>query len=66
MGKTIIGKFVCFWIFILGGLFIARVLIRLTEPRETIIFIIVMSIVYWGMAFFKSSRDIKKGKGDGN
>ena len=52
MGNGIIGKILYFWIFILGGLFIARILGFAEDGPKIIIFCIALALVYvvWNVA----------------
>ena len=52
MGNGIIGKFLYFWIFVLGGCFIARVLGFADKDRSMIIFFVALALVYivWNIA----------------
>lgn len=46
MGNGIIGKILYFWIFILGGLFFARILGFAKDDKTMIIFLIALAVVY--------------------
>lgn len=46
MGNGVIGKILYFWIFLIGGLFFARVLGFAKDDRTLIIFCIALAIVY--------------------
>lgn len=46
MGNGVIGKIIYFWIFILGGMFIARLFGFATDDKSLIIFLIALAIAY--------------------
>ena len=46
MGNGVIGKIIYFWIFILGGMFIARMFGFATDDKSLIIFLIALAIAY--------------------
>lgn len=54
MGDGIIGKFVYFWIFILGGLLIGK-MVGLTESTSSVIWLcICLTVTYVGWLFIRS------------
>lgn len=46
MGNGIIGKILYFWIFLLGGLFIAKILDFAKDDKTLIIFCIALAVAY--------------------
>lgn len=46
MGNGVIGKILYFWIFILGGLFFAKLLGFASDDRSMIIFCIALAVAY--------------------
>lgn len=62
MGNSLFGNIVYFWIFIIGGMFIAKITGLTQSNRDTIIFIIVLALLYWGFAFLRQARKNRKGE----
>ena len=60
MGNGVIGKIIYFWIFILGGMFIARLFGFATYDKSLIIFLIALAIAY---IVFMVCRTLGKKKG---
>ena len=54
MGNGVIGKILYFWIFILGGLFFAKVLGFAKDDKSTIVFLIAISLVYIVFQIFRT------------
>ncbi|MDO4485694.1 MAG: hypothetical protein Q4C46_03765 [Bacillota bacterium] len=54
MGDGIIGKILYFWIFILGGLFIARLLGFATDDKSMIIFLVALAVAYIVFQVFRT------------
>lgn len=46
MGNGVIGKIIYFWIFILGGMFFARLFGFATDDKSLIIFLVALAIAY--------------------
>ncbi len=59
MNNGIIGKILYFWIFIIGGLFFARILGFAKDDRTMIIFCIALAVVY---IVFQVARTLGKKK----
>jgi len=59
MNNDIIGKILYFWIFLIGGLFIARVLGYANDGRTIIIFCVALAGVYTA---FQVGRSMRKKK----
>ena len=53
MGNGVIGKILYFWIFIVGGLFFAKILCFLDDDKTTIIFCIAIAVVYIVFQIFR-------------
>lgn len=53
MGNGIIGKVLYFWIFIIGGLFFAKIFGFIEDSRTTITLLIAMALVYIVFQLFK-------------
>lgn len=53
MGNGIIGKILYFWIFIIGGLFFARIFGMTNDGRTTIMICIGLALVYIVFQIFK-------------
>ncbi len=62
MGNGIIGKIIYFWIFVLGGLFFARIFRLVTESKDMIILLIVLSCIYWGLTIVRGVGKNRKGQ----
>ncbi|MGL4483621.1 MAG: hypothetical protein ACRCUS_01610 [Anaerovoracaceae bacterium] len=61
MGKTLIGKIIYYWIFVLGGGFFAYLLgYPINEGFEIIKLLAILSLVYWGLAFLKMAGEKKR------
>ncbi len=56
MGKTLIGKMIAYWIFLLGGVFVARVVLQITAPTAYIVLFVLMTIVYWAFALYNDRK----------
>ncbi len=56
MGKSLIGKMIAYWIFLLGGVFVVRVILQITAPATYIVFFVLMTIIYWAFALFNDKR----------
>ncbi|MDY2679359.1 MAG: hypothetical protein SOV50_01715, partial [Lentihominibacter sp.] len=54
MGNGVIGKILYFWIFILGGLFFAKVLGFAKDDKSTIVFLIAIALVYIVFQIFRT------------
>ena len=54
MGSSIIGKFVYFWIFILGGLVIGKIFGLTDTTGNVIMLCICLTITYVGWLFIQS------------
>ncbi|MGI6722204.1 MAG: hypothetical protein ACOX4I_06610 [Anaerovoracaceae bacterium] len=50
MGKTLMGKVIYFWIFIIAGMFVSHLIGMPMEPRNIIILLVVLACFYWGLA----------------
>ncbi|MDO4544765.1 MAG: hypothetical protein Q4C25_01285 [Bacillota bacterium] len=59
MGNGVIGKILYFWIFIIGGIFFARVLGFAKDDKSMLIFIIALALVY---IVFQVARSLGKKK----
>ena len=59
MGNGVIGKIIYFWVFILGGLFVARVAGFANNDKQLIALLIGISIVY---VVFMVARSLGKKK----
>lgn len=64
MGNSLLGNVVFFWVFILGGMFIGRVLGLLQSNKEIVVFIIILTFFYWGLAFIRFQWKQRKGEGN--
>ena len=53
MGNGIIGKILYFWVFIIGGLFLAKVFGMAEDDRTTIMICIGLALVYIVFQVFK-------------
>ncbi len=62
MGNSVIGNIIYFWIFVIGGMFIARLTGLTQSDKDTIIFIIILSLFYWGFAFLRHARKSRRGE----
>lgn len=62
MGNSLLSKVIYFWIFIIGGMFIAKLFGFSYEVKDTIIFLIILSCFYWGFAFLRAQGKKKRGK----
>ncbi len=60
MGNSLLGKMISYWIFLFGGVFVARVVVGMTGTMETIVLFIILTIAYWGFAVFNERRKSKK------
>ena len=60
MGNGVIGKILYFWIFILGGLFFAKVLGFAKDDKSTIVFLIAIALVYIVFKVFRTLRKKKR------
>lgn len=55
MGNTILGKVIYYWIFIIGGMFISRLFGMPQDAKTTIVFLVILTCFYWGLAFLRAS-----------
>lgn len=54
MGEGIIGKFIYFWIFLLGGLFIAKFLGIADTTGNMVVLSISLAFIYVGWTFLRA------------
>lgn len=60
MGNSLIGSMIYFWIFIFGGMFVGKVTGLIQSDRDTMIFVVILAILYWGFAFLRHARKNRK------
>ena len=60
MGSGIIGKIIYFWIFIIGGLFFARVFGFASDDKTLVIILIAIAIVYIVFQVFRTLGQRKR------
>ena len=56
MGKSLLGKMISYWIFLFGGVFVAKVVVGMEGTKEYIFLFIVLTVAYWGFALFNEKR----------
>ena len=59
MGNGVIGKILYFWIFILGGVFFAKILGFADDDKTTILFCVALAVAY---VVFQVARTLGKRK----
>ncbi|MEG0157256.1 MAG: hypothetical protein RR626_05365 [Anaerovoracaceae bacterium] len=62
MGNSLVAKVVYFWIFIIGGMFVAKLTGLVGNNKDFILFMVVLACFYWGLAFVRSAGKKRKGK----
>lgn len=62
MGEGVIGKFIYFWIFLLGGLFIARFLGIADTTGNMVVLSISLTFVYVGWTFLRAKSKMNAQK----
>ncbi|MEA4922775.1 MAG: hypothetical protein VB031_05330 [Eubacteriaceae bacterium] len=66
MGNSLMGKIMYFWIFIIGGMVMAKIFGMPMDPKSVIILLVVLSCFYWGLALIRATgkkrREQKKGE----
>lgn len=62
MGNGLASKLIYYWIFVLGGLTISYLLKILTEGKDFIVMLIVLTLVYWGIEFMRFKKQNRGGQ----
>ncbi|MGI6736532.1 MAG: hypothetical protein ACOX41_04370 [Anaerovoracaceae bacterium] len=60
MGNSLLGNVIYFWIFIIGGVFVAHLFGLPLQGRSMILFLVVLTLVYWGLAFLRYARQRRR------
>ncbi len=61
MGKTAIAKMIYFWVFILGGTFIAYLLGIARSSSDMIIMLLALSAFYWAVTLARVMGEKRRG-----
>ena len=56
MGKTLLGRMISYWIFLIGGVFVAKVVVGITDQIQYILLFVILTLAYWGFAMFNERR----------
>ncbi len=64
MGKTLLGKIIYFWIFVMGFMFMGNMMGFMETTKDFIALVAVAFFIYWGFAFIKYHLDKKKEASD--
>lgn len=60
MGKSLAGNIIYYWIFVIGAMFFGHIFNLFHEPKDYIVFLIIVTLIYWGIAFLRFAGNKKR------